>query len=735
MSANKWKRYLIIVVLAIAIAMMWTAAASADVSPSSAPSPPDWISAGMGANYDMVRVDWGYDTHLYGRYYKVFRRTEPGGMVTYLGIGEEAYTNGWYEDRDVDLNHHYFYWVQACLVGDCGAEGTESNPGWVAQLPAPTNVNASAENTANVHVAWHAVPLATGYKIFRSVEALGPFLFDGSQDAGITSYIDLDPIPGHQYFYKVRAINDIGWGEYSGAVGGRRRLVAPKGVQASDGTELDHVRVSWNAVEGEVDRYVVLRSLSMAGPYSSIGSTSELLFFDESGDQRIRHYKVKACADQTSACSVESNSDAGALAPDFAPPANVQASDGDYLDWVRITWDVRSEASYYEVWRSGSPSGPETWLGDTPTEAFTTYDDYAPGRGPENTYYYFVRSCGYNYCGSSYGIGDSGYRAGPPPTPQNVNASDGTPGLVEVTWDASPGANVYHVYRHSANSSDQAVLVGSTSGASFVDDDTPGCMTSYYWVRAANAAGFSAFSLPDTGYASGCGGGSSTPTPTLTLIPTQQPPTPTATSVVTKPSVTATATKQFPDTATPTTPPQATATRTATATLTQELTPTKTNTPRDTATPTSTMTPRDTPTATATRRLRDTATPTNTLRPRPSPTPSMTRIPAPRPPTDITASRGTYEDKVRVKWTASNGATYYWILRASLVGGAKTKLAKVRDIGYDDTSAWPGTVYAYWVQACSNVACGDHADYVRGYRGGRLVPSSRVNLPMIFRAP
>lgn len=90
---------------------------------------------------------------------------------------------------------------------------------------------------------------------------------------------------------------------------------------------------------------------------------------------------------------------------------------------------------------------------------------------------------------------------------------------------------------------------------------------------------------------------------------------------------------------------------------------------------------------------------------------------------------------MRVKWTAIRGATSYRVLRASTVGGAKTKLAAPRDAIYDDTSAYPGTVYCYWIQACDASGCGKYSPYARGYSARSRDPLWQVNLPMILRMP
>ena len=777
MSANMCKRYLIIVAVAITIVILGAAMTSADISPSSGHPPPHTVNATEGEFVDRITVTWADESGLTDWNYRVYRTAYPGEAYVYLGLGHHWYDGGYYHDYTANLDYIYIYTVEACdLQLNCGDESVGSNPGWVKQLSPPTGIDATDNKTFMVQVYWNSVPTANKYEIYRRDQYGGSFDYRGTRDdPNIYFWNDLDATPGHKYYYKVKACNDAGCSEMSIDTDGRRHLKAPTGVEASDGYSTEWITVDWDLVEGEVSQYTIARSLQSSGAYQPIGYSNNPPYYDQAvGAGSTVYYKVKACNGQWH-CSEWSDHDSGYVGEPAYPPSGVQASDGAYADKVRVTWNAVPDVLYYEVCRAETATGTKARLADP---VYTTYDDYPPEAG--TTYHYFLKSCMYMYCSDNYSAGDTGYRtvvppaapvnlqagdgvntfwvtvtwspggpasevdyyklergteqganfqriggdltlpfhndtgasydvysyraqacnsagcseysnvdtgyrAGPPLPPQNVNASDGIGGFVDVTWDASPGAGSYQVHRHSSDDSAQAEMIGSATSTSYTDDDPPGCMTYYYWVIASNGAGFSAFSDPDTGYAVGCGGGDPTPTATATSLP----PT------------------QGPSTSTPT--------RTATATMTR--------------------TPRSTPTATATRRLLDTATPTSTLPRRPTSTPTRVLIPAPLPPADVTASRGTYEDKVRVKWTAIRGATSYRVLRASTVGGAKTKLAAPRDAIYDDTSAYPGTVYCYWIQACDASGCGKYSPYARGYSARSRDPLWQVNLPMILRMP
>ncbi|HPS41007.1 MAG TPA: hypothetical protein PK040_00285 [Anaerolineaceae bacterium] len=73
----------------------------------------------------------------------------------------------------------------------------------------------------------------------------------------------------------------------------------------------------------------------------------------------------------------------------------------------------------------------------------------------------------------------------------------------------------------------------------------------------------------------------------------------------------------------------------------------------------------------------------------------------PAAPTNVSASDGTFTDKVQVSWTASTGATYYEVYRDETTSA----FATVTTSPYNDTSAVPGTTYVYYVKACNSAGC------------------------------
>ncbi len=94
----------------------------------------------------------------------------------------------------------------------------------------------------------------------------------------------------------------------------------------------------------------------------------------------------------------------------------------------------------------------------------------------------------------------------------------------------------------------------------------------------------------------------------------------------------------------------------------------------------------------------------------------------PFPPTNISASDGTYTDKISITWGVVSNATYT-IYRATSNSGTKTYIGTATGTSYEDTSALAGTTYYYWVTATDSNGTSNYSSYDTGWRSG-VIPYS-----------
>jgi len=497
---------------------------------------------------------WGtFDLNgiVVGDYTSVIPPEIPSGQYY---VGAIVTINGFNTDMFSRNNSTYFY--ETVKIGPA----------------APINLNASDGTYLDkIVVYWNFSPGVQTCELWRNTTN-DPNTASLLISVSGASHEDKTADPGQIYYYWVRTINQLGTSKFSLPDSGYRRLAAPTGVAASDGTYTDKVLITWKPVQGAVLFYTVSRTEGgPPGIYTVLGSTDTTSFNDTTAVPGLKYsYTVKA--DSFGGSSDSSKSDKGYRK--LAAPTNVVASDADaplVMDKVVIVWSGVPGATSYTVCRATSPASRKTTLLGTATTI--PYED-STGT-PEVIYYYFVKANN-AYGSSALSVPDAGHRKLPAPT--GVSASDGTyEDKVVVTWNPVNGATSYQIFR-ADGMFDAKTQLGTVSGKSktlsFNDSTAALGAFYYYWVKAVSKNGTSDFSDPwDTGY--------------------QKQPV----------------------------------------------------------------------------------------------------------PTGVSASDGTYSDKVRITWNPVQGAAQYLIYRSTSGTGGQVNIGGSVTTTYDDTSASPGTTYYYWVRA------------------------------------
>jgi fibronectin type 3 domain-containing protein len=219
-----------------------------------------------------------------------------------------------------------------------------------------------------------------------------------------------------------------------------------------------------------------------------------------------------------------------ALAADTVPdmPNGVSATDGDFEDKIRVTWNASSGATSYDVFRANSFSGKKVKV---TTTSKTLFDD--TNLSCDEDYYYWVMAK--NSAGSSaLFYSDLGFIRCPfVPEPQPVvivqddevdditepeaplvdsadnvildsptgtKASDGTyPDKITISWNAVPQATSYDIYRTFEDCCGKKIKIGSSINTTH-DDFNVKIGDYFYWIKANNVDGTSEFGYPDHGY-------------------------------------------------------------------------------------------------------------------------------------------------------------------------------------------------------------------------------------------
>ncbi|MCE2885193.1 MAG: hypothetical protein LW806_09880, partial [Planctomycetaceae bacterium] len=538
---------------------------------------------------------------------------------------------------------------------------------------APGSVAASDGTFGNkVRVTWTAAANATGYKVLRQ-SAGGSVEQIAQLGQAALAYDDTTAAPLVEYTYFVRTINALGDGfEFSDT--GWRNVAVPSGVAASDGTFTDKVRVTWTASTGAVG-YSVWRAIGTGTPVL-LGQTSgetETTYDDTTAAIATTYtYTVKAVSVLGS--TGFSTSDTGVRAP--APPADVAASDGTYAAKVRVSWTALNGATGYRIYRR-IEGGVAAQIAVVTGGTTTFYDDTTAT--PLTTYLYSVKTTTTSV-DSATSDENSGWRNLAAPA---LAASQGTSesGVV-LTWSAIAGATGYELFRTAPGGSAQP-LASLEAVTGFTDTTADPLVIYTYTAKSVHPLGLSPSSAAVTGWRN-------VPGPSAVMASdgtfaskvqvewtsvsgatgyTVWRKLPSAAAYAQIGTVAGGATLAYADT-------------TAAVATTYQYAVKATNSAGSTA-----FSPSDTG-------WRNTTAPGS-----------------------VAASDGTYNDKVRVTWTAAPSATGYKVFRTE-PGGSAVEIGSVAATAllFDDTTAAIAVFYAYSVQSVCALGAGGTSAADNGVR-------------------
>jgi len=337
--------------------------------------------------------------------YKIYRSTSRNKIGERIG---KAWLLDW-RDCTVKVSKQYYYRVKACNQWGC-SDYTKQKVGW-AKLYYPRKPSLRAYDGIHedrVRISFkrdaHCKYLKSGeyFRLYRSSNSnnIGSLIYTGTA----VYFDDTKVIPGKKYYYRMRECNQKGYSPMSDSNSGYAKLSKPPiptNISAGDGTYKDKICVTNYQVQ-RASTYKIYRSSSANQAGNLVKTTPNPAWYDYSiTSGQVYYYSVKAC--NNSGCSELCKSNNG-FAQLLLPqkPHNIQASDGKFVNLIKISSYTVPGASHYKIYRSTLPASHGTVV---VTTSETSWNDFSVSAGKK--YYYRVQACIPQGCSSisSYDIG------------------------------------------------------------------------------------------------------------------------------------------------------------------------------------------------------------------------------------------------------------------------------------------------------------------------------------------
>ena len=421
--------------------------------------------------------------------YNVYVGTGAGGEGTVpyqTGVGAPNYNSADYVSGLTNGTKYYFV-VTAVTPGGESAKSNEASAlagGALLAAPTLTVTGGSAQATLN----WSSVSGATSYLVFRAVgSSLGTATFLKSVTGTTTA--DTGLTNGLNYTYSVIPVGASGQGNASNTVTVLIGGVVPPAPGGLAAYWLGYDQIIWSPVPG-ITSYNVYRSTTPGGegitPYATnVSSVSGAVFYyNDSGvtSGTTYYYKITAVNSVGESAKSSEVSVLAGTAQIAAPSLTASNPSGTIvLNWTAVT----GATSYNIYWNyAGQGFLRRAFVSSTTT----TYTDTAVGSGiPVSYYVTAVSAAGQGANSNTVSLTAGGSSLSAPTGLAGTNDSNAN---IYLTWNPSPGASSYNLYRGTQSGHEAALpIIFGIGTNSYTDANVVPGVGYYYQVTALNGYG------------------------------------------------------------------------------------------------------------------------------------------------------------------------------------------------------------------------------------------------------
>ena len=409
------------------------------------PKSPTSLGA-ISASDAQINVYWGFVDDVSS--YQLYRNDDNFVSNARLVSTIEDANSTIYNDKNLNHNTSYYYWIKACNASGCSDFSAGSSATTHLSIPAiPTNFSASAVDSAAIALSWQSVAeefAAVHYQLYRASDANGTDRSTLSDSLIGDAYHDSSVTHNTSYYYWIKACNASGCSDFSAGSSATTHLSIPAIPTNFSASAVDSaaIALSWQSVAEEFAavHYQVYRASDANGADRS--TLSDSLIGDAYHDSSVTHstsyyYWIKAC--NASGCSdFSAGSSATTHLSIPAIPTNFSASAVDSAA-IALSWQSVAEefaTVHYQVYRASDANGADrstlsdSLIGDAYHDSSVTHN---------TSYYYWIKACNASGCSDFSVVSTAQTQVD---IISGVVLLDGTS---QLSWDSVQGAGYYEI--------------------------------------------------------------------------------------------------------------------------------------------------------------------------------------------------------------------------------------------------------------------------------------------------
>ena len=359
----------------------------ASATPVSPPPPPINLFA-VPVSSSEINLTWtDQSTNETG--FQIERKTGIGG--TYALIGTAAANATTYNSTGLADGTTYYYQVRA--VNSAGNSAYTNQAATTTPISTPANLSATAVSSSQINLTWTDQSTSeTGFRIERKTGAGGTYAQIGTVAANATAYNDSGLAEGTMYFYRVRALGNLGNSAASNEASATTISPPPPpsnlfAVPVSS----SEINLTWTDQSTNETGFRIERKTGAGGTYTLIVTTAaNATTYSDTGlaDETTYFYRVQAV---NSAGNSTYSNEASATTPVSPPaaPATLSAT-AVSSSQINLTWtDQSTNETGFQIERKTGAGGTYAQIGTAAANA-TTYN--STGLADVTTYFYRVRA-------------------------------------------------------------------------------------------------------------------------------------------------------------------------------------------------------------------------------------------------------------------------------------------------------------------------------------------------------